>query len=105
MNVTEKPTSFTELINGENPVLIDFYADWCQPCKMMAPILKKVKGMLGDKITIVKIDAEKNQAAAAKYKVRGVPFLVLIQKGNVLWQQAGVVQAEQLKNIILSKIL
>lgn len=99
-----KPTSFSELINGEIPVLVDFYADWCGPCKMMSPILKELKRMAGDTIKIVKIDAEKNADAAIRYNVRGVPTLILFQKGQILWQQSGVVQAGQLHSIIKQKI-
>lgn len=98
-----KPASFSELINGDTPVLVDFYADWCGPCKMMTPILKELKSMAGDTINIVKIDAEKNADAAIRYNVRGVPTLILFQKGQVLWQQSGVVQAGQLHKIIKQK--
>ena len=98
-----KLKSFSELIKGDTPVLVDFYADWCAPCKMMPPILKELKGMMEDKLIILKIDAEKNPAAAIKYRVRGVPTLILFQKGHILWQQSGVVQANQLKKIIESK--
>lgn len=99
-----KPTSFSELLNGESPVLVDFYADWCGPCKMMTPILKELKTMVGDKVNIVKIDAEKNADAAIRYNVRGVPTLILFQKGQVLWQQSGVVQAGQFHSIIKQKV-
>lgn len=92
--------SFNELINGDKPVLIDFYTDWCQPCKMMAPILKEVASELGDDVTVVKINAETNPDAAIRYQVRGVPTLVLIKEGKVVWQQSGVVQAPALTNIV-----
>ncbi|MDX1642562.1 MAG: thioredoxin [Balneolaceae bacterium] len=95
---------FSEIIKEDTPVLVDFYTDWCGPCKMMNPILKKLKNRMGDEIHIIKIDAEKNPAAAIRYQVRGVPTLILFQKGKVLWQQAGVVQAEQLYSIIMSKV-
>lgn len=97
--------SFDQIIKGDTPVLVDFYTDWCAPCKMMPPILKELKSMMGDDIIILKIDAEKNADAAIKYQVRGVPTLILFQQGYVLWQQAGVVQAAQLKQIIESKKL
>lgn len=105
MNKTkdEKTVSFSEIIEGEIPVLVDFYADWCAPCKMMPPILKELKSMLGEDVIILKIDAEKNPAAAIKYQVRGVPTLILFQFGKILWQQSGVLQANQLKQIIESK--
>lgn len=96
--------SFNELINSDVPVLVDFYADWCGPCKMMNPILKDLKNKMGDKINIIKVDAEKNADAAIHYQVRGVPTLILFQKGNILWQKAGVVQAGQLEAIINQRI-
>lgn len=101
---TQKKTTFNEIINGEKPVLVDFYADWCGPCKMMGPILKDLKTRMGDAIHIIKIDAEKNADAAIKYNVRGVPTLILFKDGQILWQQAGVVQAKQLEQIINQKI-
>ena len=82
------------------PVLIDFYTDWCQPCKMMSPILKEVKSAMGDRINVIKINAETNPDAAIRYQVRGVPTLVLIREGKVIWQQSGVIQAPALTNII-----
>lgn len=100
---TKHRTRFQELIEGNTPVLVDFYTDWCAPCKMMPPILKELKSKMGERITIIKIDAEKNADAAIRYQVRGVPTLMLFQNGNVLWQQAGVVQAAQLQQIIESK--
>lgn len=96
--------SFSDLINGDTPVLVDFYADWCMPCKMMTPILQEVKSRMGDRIQIVKIDAEKNPAASIHYQVRGIPTLILFKNGHILWQQAGVVQAGQLEAIINQKI-
>jgi thioredoxin 1 len=100
---TKHRTRFQELIEGNTPVLVDFYTDWCAPCKMMPPILKELKSKMGERITIIKIDAEKNADAAIRYQVRGVPTLMLFQNGNILWQQAGVVQAAQLQQIIESK--
>lgn len=105
MNTVAERTTFDELIKGNKPVLVEFYTDWCQPCKMMAPILKELKKMMGDSITIIKINAEKNPDAAIKYQVRGVPNLILFKDGYVLWQQAGVLQAPQLKQIIESKLV
>jgi len=97
-------TTFNEIINGEKPVLVDFYADWCGPCKMMGPILKELKKKMGDQINIIKVDAEKNADAAIKYNVRGVPTLILFKDGQILWQQSGVVQAHQLQSIINQKL-
>lgn len=100
----EKRTTFSEVINGKKPVLVDFYADWCGPCKMMNPILKDLKKKMGDRLNIIKVDAEKNADAAIKYNVRGVPTLILFKEGQILWQQAGVVQSHQLQSIINQKI-
>jgi thioredoxin 1 len=103
MNTKSKP-SFDQLVKGDTPVLVDFYTDWCAPCKMMAPILKELKTAMGSELQIVKIDAEKNADAAIRYQVRGVPTLILFYKGHILWQQAGVLQANQLQSIIESKL-
>ena len=93
---------FSEIINQPIPVLIDFYADWCGPCKMMAPVLKQVKDNLGERVSIIKIDVDKNQELAAKYQVRGVPTLMLFKNGKQLWRQSGVVQKDEIINIIIS---
>lgn len=99
-----KTLTFSEMIKGETPVLVDFYTDWCGPCKMMNPILKNLKKEMGDKLNIIKIDAEKNADAAIRYQVRGVPTLILFKGGRILWQQSGVVQLPQLKSIINQKL-
>lgn len=101
---TKHSMTFSDMVNGEKPVLVDFYADWCGPCKMMNPILKELKKKMGDAINIIKVDAEKNADAAIKYNVRGVPTLILFKDGQILWQQSGVVQAKQLESIINQKI-
>lgn len=91
-------SQFTQLINGDKLVLVDFFATWCGPCQAMAPILKQVKETLGDSITIIKIDVDKNQAlmATPQYQVRGVPTLMLFKEGKVLWKQAGVVPKDEI---------
>ncbi len=95
-------SSFSEIINQNKPILIDFHADWCGPCKMMAPILKQVKDELGDDISIIKIDVDKNQKLASKYQVRGVPTLMLFKNGKQLWRQSGVLEKDEILNIINS---
>ncbi len=93
-------SSFKDIIKSDKPVLIDFSAEWCQPCRMMPPILKEVKDSLGDKIRILKIDVDKNQAIAQKYAIRSVPTLMIFKKGQVVFNQAGVVPANQLIDIV-----
>lgn len=91
---------FSEIINQEKPVLVDFFAEWCGPCKMMSPILKEVKDALKDKVAILKIDVDKNQAIAAKHQVRGVPTLIIYKEGKQVWRQSGVVQKNDLVSIL-----
>lgn len=95
-------SNFNEIIKDNKPVLVDFHADWCGPCKMLAPILKDAKAELGDGVKIVKIDVDKNEALAGKYQVRGVPTLILFKNGIQLWRQSGVVQKDEIIRIIKS---
>lgn len=93
---------FNQIIQGQIPVLVDFSAEWCGPCKMMGPILKQVKDQLGEQVRILKIDVDKNQEMAMKYQIRNVPTLMIFQNGQQKWTGSGVMQADQLASVIQS---
>ncbi len=96
-------SSFQDLIKGEKPILVDFYADWCAPCKAMNPILKSVKSKMGDQIKILKINIDKNQAVANKFNIRGIPTFILFQSNEIKWRKSGLLEEnnllEELKKI------
>lgn len=92
--------NFNDIIKSDKPVLIDFHATWCGPCKAMVPILKDVSKKVGGKATILKIDVDKNPKVAAKYQIQGVPTLMVFKKGKMLWRQSGVVPAHQLVQVL-----
>ena len=93
--------TFSELIKGAKPVLVDFYATWCGPCQTMAPMLDQLKHQVGEAATVLKIDVDKNQSAATAYSVQGVPTLILFKQGRIVWRQSGVVPVSQLKQLIM----
>ncbi len=93
--------SFTELINAPGmPILVDFYADWCGPCKTMAPVIEQVAKTHAGKIKVIKINVDHNQAVSQQYSIQGIPTLILFHKGRILWRQSGAVPAHQLNQII-----
>ena len=97
---TNKKESFAEIINGDTPVLVDFFAEWCAPCRLMKPILHELHQRMGNKIRILKIDIDRTPSLAGSLNIHSVPTLMLFQKGKSLWRQPGVVQAVQLEKII-----
>lgn len=96
--------NFSELVNGETPVLVDFSAEWCGPCKMMGPILQELAGKVGEKAKIIKIDVDQNPELSQHFKISGVPTLMLFKKGEVKWRQSGVMPANALAEIINTHI-
>ena len=93
---------FSEVIKADKPVLVDFFATWCGPCKIMTPILHEVKTAMGDKVTIIKIDVDKNPEVASQFQVQSVPTLIVFKNSQVKWRQSGVVQAKELERLLNS---
>ena len=97
---TNKTETFNDIIQGDKPVLVDFFAEWCQPCQLMKPILEELRERMGDTIRIIKVDIDQSPAAAGSYNITSVPTLMLFQKGHILWRQPGIVPAISLQKII-----
>lgn len=97
---TDKRESFGDIINGSTPVLVDFMAEWCGPCKMMKPVLQELHKRMGEKVRILKIDIDKSPAVANSLNIHSVPTLMLFRDGKTVWRQSGVAQAAQLEKII-----
>jgi len=95
---------FLNIINGPTPVLVDFYADWCQPCKIQAPILQDFAREMTGKVRVIKIDVDKNPAVARQYQIQGVPTLVLFKQGSIVWRQSGVIQKQGLMEVVRPNI-
>jgi len=96
--------SFQDIVNGEVPTLVDFFATWCGPCKAMQPVLDQLKNDMGENVRIIKIDVDKNPQAADKFKVRGVPTFVLFKDGEIMWRQSGGMPLQTLKDKITPHI-
>ncbi|MFN8260568.1 MAG: thioredoxin [Chitinophagales bacterium] len=92
--------SFSDYIKEDKPVLVDFYADWCGPCKVMHPILEELKAKMNDDVTVLKINVDKNARVASKYQIQSIPTLILFKNGQIKWRQSGVVPSAQLQKII-----
>lgn len=95
--------NFSNIIQGDQPVIVDFFAEWCGPCKVQSPILKELASELGDKVKVIKIDVDKNPQIASQYSVQGVPTLMLFKNGKQLFRQSGVMNKAQLYQMLLNK--
>jgi thioredoxin 1 len=92
--------TFSDLIGSDKPVLIDFYADWCAPCRAMKPILEDLKTKMGDEVSIFKIDVDKNEAIAQQYEIRSIPTLIIFKNGNPIWRKSGIASATELQKAL-----
>tara|TARA_B110000438_G_C15622426_1_gene567166 strand:+ start:374 stop:679 length:306 start_codon:yes stop_codon:yes gene_type:complete len=97
-------SKFNTLINGEIPVLIDVFADWCKPCELLAPVLKEIKQEFSEDLKIIKINIDNNPQIAAKFQIKGVPTLILFKKGTLIWRQAGIHTKEELSFLLNEKL-
>lgn len=100
MDTASQSKPFGELIKGADPVLVDFSAEWCGPCKALKPVLHELKGKLGDQLTVIQIDIDKSPAMASRYQIQGVPTLILFKEGKVLWRQSGLMSVAQLEQFL-----
>jgi len=96
--------TLTQIINDDKPVLVDFHAEWCGPCKMMAPELKRFAEINKEIVRVLKIDIDKNQPTASHFNIQGVPTLILFKKGKILWRQSGAMNAQQISSAVNSKL-
>lgn len=96
--------TFNELIQSDKPVLVDFYADWCGPCKAMDPIIKEVARAMEDKARVVRVNVDKNTTAAQAYSVTAIPTFIIFRKGNILWRHPGMIDKKTLVNVLMEKI-
>lgn len=93
-------SDFSNIISGDTPVLVDFYANWCGPCKIMSPIVDEIKNEFGNRIRVLKIDVDKNAPVATKFKIKGIPTLLLFKQGEIVWRNARVVPKDELIQVI-----
>jgi thioredoxin 1 len=101
---TQQKETFRDVINGEKPVLVDFFADWCGPCKAMKPVLQELHQVMGDKIRILKLDVDRNPDTASAFGISGIPTLILFNKGKLVWRQSGMMSTAQLQQVINANI-
>jgi len=95
---------FDSIINDSRPVIVDFHALWCSPCKMQSPILKEVAAELGERVRVIKIDVDNNSQIASRYSVQSVPTIIIFKNGRAVWRQSGVVSKNQLKSVLIQNV-